>query len=221
MKIGIFTPTASRPYHIRATALQFNAQTRLPDLVCFHQNNINGRKSYEKFIRDLDLKYDYHWMLTDRPVSVEERYFLPAKYLLDNGCDYMFYCDDDDVYYSDHIEKSIDILESKKCDLLIRNHCDVMKFDGDMYDYSEKCFFTSHANSGVSSSMVFSKRFAEHFIQDCIDNMHQRSIGGHFLHHCDEIINWVTANKFIKYVSEDTTMCYVVHRYSSTSSGWL
>jgi len=223
MKIGIFTPTASRPYMVRCAALQFNNQTRKPDLVCFHQNGSKNEKSYEHFVRDVGLNYE--WIHTPYNVSVDERYSIPLQRLYDSGCDYYFYCDDDDIYYDRHIQDSLDIIESVNCDLLVRNKCDWVKFKFEphqtVWDFSLNDNFTAHADIGVSSSIVFNRVFAEQFLRDCEENTRNMREGKDFLHHTDNIIHKVSSRNFRTHVSDRVSMCYVIHKGSSTSNSWV
>ena len=222
MKIGIFTPTCSRPYMIRCAALQFANQTLKPNIVCFHQNGKNNQKNYEHFVKDIQL--NYHWIHTPSEVSVDERYSIPLKYLIDQDCDYYFYCDDDDVYYNYHVQDTVRIMKDTGCDLIIRNVCDTMKFKYEqesVWDYSIDEYFTSHADIGVSSSVAFNRQFAEKFYQDCLENSKKMREGKDYIYHADNIIHNVTARSFKTIVVNNKSMCYVIHKGSSTSNSWV
>jgi len=223
MKIGIFTPTASRPYMVRCAALQFQNQTRIPDIVCFHQNGRENTKSYEHFVEDINI--NYKWIHTPYDVSVDERYSIPLKYLIDNDCDYYFYCDDDDIYYNNHIKESIDVIEKNKADLMIRNKCDWVKFKYEpwqsVWDFGKDTNFTAHCDIGVSSSMLFNKQFAKEFVKDCDINTKLMREGKEFHQHTDNLIHKVTGKKFKTFVYSKTSMCYVIHKGSTSSNAWV
>jgi hypothetical protein len=223
MKIGIFTPTASRPYMVRCAALQFMNQTLKPDIVCFHQNGRENTKSYEHFVKDINI--NYHWIHTPYDVSVDERYSIPLKYLVEQDCDYYFYCDDDDIYYNYHIEETINAIQSNNCDLIVRNKCDWVKFKYEpwqsIWDFKLNDNFTAHADIGVSSSLAFNKNFALEFIKDCEINTLNMREGKDFYQHTDNLIHKVTSSNFKTYVLSKTSMCYVIHKGSTTSNAWV
>ena len=170
--IGIVTPTHARPYMARSAALQFNNQTKKPNIVCFHQN---GTKiSYKKFVDDLILDYKLHWIHTPENIHQDEWYCIPIKYLLEQNCKYIFWCDDDDIYYSNHIEESIKLIEQFKSDILIRNMCDCLKFYDNKFEFVTDTSFTAHADVGLSSSIVFTSKFALELIKDCELNIQNK-----------------------------------------------
>ena len=208
---------------VRSVALQFMNQTRKPDIVCFHQNGIENKKSYEHFVKDVDI--NYKWIHTPYDVSVDERYSIPLQSLIDDGCDYFFYCDDDDIYYNNHIEESINVIEATKADLMIRNVCDWVKFKYEpwqsVWDFGKDTSFTAHADIGVSSSILFNREFAKEFVNDCAVNTKNMRDGKDFYQHTDNLIHKVTARKFKTHVYSKTSMCYVIHKGSTSSNAWV
>jgi hypothetical protein len=223
MKIGIITPTASRPYMVRHAALQFVNQTRKPDIVCFHHNGRENVKSYEHFVKDVQ-GLNYYWLHTPYDVSVDERYSIPLEFLIGQNCDYYFYCDDDDIYYNHHIQETIDVIQEQKCDLIIRNKCDWVKFKYEpwqsFWDFAVDQNFTAH-HIGVSSSMAFNKQFAVAWLKDLIKNTETLNAGKEFYQHADLLLHKETAVNYKTYVYDKTSMCYVIHKGSTQSSSWV
>ena len=224
MKIGVFVPTASRPYMVRCVALQLQNQSRKPDLICFHQNGSENKKSYEHFVKDI-AGINYKWLHTPHDVSVDERYSFPLQYLVNNNCDYYFYCDDDDIYYQNHIEETIEVMEREQCDLIIRNRCDWVKFKYEpwqsVWDFKLNDSFTAHCDMGVSSSIAFNKKFAEQYLIDCEINTRNMREGKDFYQHTDNLIHKVTATNFKTYVYSKPSTCYVIHKGSTSSNSWV
>lgn len=220
-KIGVFVATNSRPVSARLSALQFEAQTRKPHLVCFHQNGDESKQSYKGFVDDLKLSYKLDWIHTPRTLHQDEWFSFPLKHLLLHGCDYMFWGEDDDVYYSNHIESSIELMKQHNADMIIRNKCDCVKLYDKKYDIAKDRNFVAHADIGVTCSIAFTSRFAEEFLKDCEENIKNKLEGKPWHQFTDQLINRVTATKFNRYVHSETSTCYVIHRGSFTSAGWL
>lgn len=218
-------PTSGRPYMARCAALQLACQTRVPDIVCFHQNGHREQVSYERQVSDVRLSRK--WIHTPYRVDIEEWYSKPLSWLLDDSCDAILYCDDDDVYYSDHVERTLRELDD--ADLVIRNRCSVLKTvyapNDSWCEFIEDTSFTAHADAGVSSSMAFSRRFAVQLLADLEKNLSDKR--SDLPHHSfpDEVVHRVTASRpefHVRYVSaQPSTMAYVVHAGSCTSNMWI
>lgn len=220
-KVGVFVATNCRPVMARLSALQFEAQTKKPDMVCIHQNGENSKVSYKSFIEDLKLSYKLDWIHTPRTLHQDEWFSIPLRHLLMYGCDYMFWGEDDDVYYSNHIESSIELMKKHDADMIIRNKCDCVKIYDNKYDIGKDRHFVAHADIGVTCSIGFSARFAEEFLKDCEQNIKNKLEGKPWQQFTDQVINRITSPKFKRYVHSETSTCYVIHKGSFTSAGWL
>ena len=220
-KVGVFVATNCRPIMARLSALQFEAQTKKPDLVCMHQNGDNSKLSYKNFVEDLKLSYKLEWIHTPRTLHQDEWFSIPVRHLLMAGCDYMFWGEDDDIYYSHHIESSIELMKKHNADMIIRNVCDCVKVYDKSYEVRKNSTFTAHADVGVTCSIGFTSEFAEEFLKDCDRNIKNKLEGNPWHQFTDQLINRVTATKFKRYIHSETSTCYVIHRGSFTSAAWL
>ena len=221
MKVGVMVPTNTRPYMVRACALQLNNQTRVPDIVCFHQNGSNSTRSYHRIIQDLELQYQTHWIHTPTALQQEQWYTVPLEALLSQDCDIIFWCDDDDIYYRNHIESTLVHLTTTNSDMVIRNVCDCVKQSDRDFNIRYDSSFTAHANVGISSSMAFTRAFAQEFIKDCTLNTANRIAKKEHMEYTDQVVHRITALKFKHTVINEKSMAYFVHKGSLTSSCWV
>src|SRR5689334_17683441 len=100
-RVGVMIPTYNRPDLLRATVLQFAAQSRPPDIVCVHQNGVSD--SYAWAVADLQVTPRIAWLHTSAQLPQHQWYAIPLKYLLDQGCTHFFWADHDDIYLRDHV----------------------------------------------------------------------------------------------------------------------
>ncbi len=220
-KIGVFVATSSRPTMVRSLVLQFNEQTKIPHVMCVHQNGENSKTSYKNFVEDLKLKYKLEWIHNPKKLHQDEWFIEPIKYLISQGCDYLFWAEDDDLYYSNHIESSLEMMKKNGADMIVRNVCDVVKLWENKYDVKKDSNFTAHADIGVTCSIGFNSKFAQEFVNDCLKNIENKQNGKEWMHFTDQVINRITAPKFNRYVHNKTSTCYVCHAGSFTSNAWL
>jgi len=208
--IGIFTPLYARPDFARHVALQFSAQTIPPDLVVFHQNGTP--ESFEWVIEDLKLPYRYKWIHTDHKLENQSQWYsIPLEHLIKEGCHYFFWADHDDIYKSQHVEKSIaDLVD---CNMVINNTGWVLAIKPGNYEINAGPFL-AHDPGGISSSMAFDRKFAKELHKDLVENTE------HF--YADNVVSKVTMPKFkIKRNSEKMTVTYVCHPGTVSSSHWI
>jgi hypothetical protein len=208
--IGIFTPLYARPDFARFAALQFAAQTVPPDWVAFHQNGTQDR--FEWAIEDLTLPYQYQWIHT--PEQLENQchwYSIPLRFLLEQGCQYFFWADQDDIYRSNHIEESIKDLQ--RCDMVINSTGGLLAVKRGFCDYIVGPFAV-HDPGGISSSMAFNRPFAEELLKDLEANTEH--------YWADNVMSKVTMPKFIcGHNSSKMTVTYVCHQGTVSTSHWL
>jgi hypothetical protein len=204
----------------RACALQLNNQSRVPDLVCFHQNGANSISSYQHIIQDLKLQYQTEWIHTPSKLTQDQWYSKSLEVLVSQGCDVMFWCDDDDVYYHHHIESTLVHLTVTKSDLVISNTCDSIRQDDRGFNIWRNIPFTAHAFIGVSSSMAFNRAFAEELLKDFALNVGNRLDGKPYLEWADWVVHEMTAPKFKRAVISHDSVAYLVHRGAYTSNCW-
>jgi hypothetical protein len=216
VRIGVLTPTHDRPDLVRALAMQMALQERKPDVLCVHQNG--DPESYEWAIADLPLPFEAIWIHTRERLPQDEWYSRPLGVLLANGCTHFFWCDDDDIYRSDHLARSMIMLtdEEDPCDFVVRGYSGVLFKKKAGYEYEPCTRFSAHAASGMSSSMAFNRPFAEALFQDLINNR-----GEH--HYADTVLDRQTLPKFRCKLDERQTpsTIYVCHPGADSSSVWL
>ena len=212
-KIGIFTPLYARPDFARYAAMQFAMQSRKPDHVAFYQNG--EFPDYQWSISDLALPYKSHWIYSNQQESNQSAWYaVPLKRLIDEGCDYFFWCDQDDMYRSSHIEDSLRDFEQHGADIVMNERAGVLKVRPGKFSFNT-IRFTAHAPGGVSSSMAFNAEFARTLYQDFIENN-----GKHYW--ADNVVSAVTMAKFKVYRNPSrASVTYTCHEGTVSSSHWL
>jgi hypothetical protein len=215
MKIGIFTPLHARPDFARMAALQYAAQSRPPDVVVFYQNGT--AENYSWILQDLDLPYRYEWIFNpEAEPSQSSWYAVPLKTLLDQQCDYYFWCDHDDIFLSSHISDRIVDLIQHQADIVLNTKGGILKVVPNRYEYSELQFL-SHDVGGISSSMAFNRAFAEALYADLTANIQNPQ-----QHWADNVVSKVTMPKFKVFRNTTkTSVIYVCHDGTVSSSNWL
>jgi hypothetical protein len=215
-KVGVMVPLSGRPDFVRLIALQLAAQTRLPDHVLFLQSG--GFEDYRWVIDDLNLPFTYDWVYQEEQLALDRRYAICLMKLLDQRCDYFFWCDYDAIYYTDHISKSLEKIHEEKTDLLIDQHCDLLLVDKDKFSYREKVSFAeTHAPGGVNSSMLFNRAFAEQLLKDLLGNSSAEQF-----YYPDIILAKKTAPHFQVHINkEKVSTCYISHSGSLSAAAWI
>jgi GT2 family glycosyltransferase len=146
-------PTYNRPDFARNAVLQWIAQTRKPDLLCIHQNG--NQESYEWVVEDLKHLINIKWVHVPRDLPQHFWYAVPLSLLIQDGCDVFLWADHDDIYYTNHVEKSLENLEGY--DITLSEICAILFVKDKQYKYQKPDKFKIHAPGGMSSSMVFNK----------------------------------------------------------------
>ncbi len=215
-RIGVLTPTHDRPHMVRALVTQMALQERKPDILCIHQNG--DPDSYQWAIEDLTLPFVVKWIHTSEKMPQEKWYSRPLKALLDDGCTHFFWCDDDDIYLSNHVDRTMDMLTDKDDprDFVINGYCGMLLTKKAGYAYLPCERFSAHDPGGMSSSMAFNRAFAEELYNDL-----RRNNGK--LYFADHVVSRVTMPKFRCKLDERQTpsTIYVCHPGTHSSSHWL
>jgi hypothetical protein len=209
-RVGVIVPTYNRPDLIRSCVLQLAVQSRAPDIICIHQNG--HPDSYAWAVSDVRAPSRIVWMHTREKIPQHQWYAIPLQYLLQNGCTHFFWTDHDDLYLREHIAQGMadlqdyDFSVSRRCGLLFSKPSD--------FRYAQEVEFNSHAPGGASSTMCFTRPFAEALLIDILsDTQH---------HYTDNVVAHVTMPKFRCLVSDKrNTVVYHSHEGSVTSSAWL
>lgn len=209
-KVGVMVPTFNRPDLARACVLQLLAQSRLPDIVCVHQNGHPDR--YDWAIADLRTASELVWMHSPVRLPQHQWYAIPLQLLIERGCTHFFWVDHDDLYLRDHVERGLEDL--RDFDFSVSRRCGLLFTKPSEYRYAQEVEFTSHApGPGMSSTMCFNRAFAQQLLADLSsDTQH---------HYSDNVVAHVTMPKFRCHVSTRRTALYHAHEGSITSSGWL
>jgi hypothetical protein len=212
----VLTPTHDRPELVRALATQMALQARKPDVLCVHQNG--DPQSYQWAVADLPLPFAVIWLHTPERIPQDQWYSRPLGALLDHGCTHFFWCDDDDLYRSDHLYRAMSVLadEDDPCDFVVNAYSDMLLKKKAGYEYLPRQRFSAHDPGGMSSSMAFNRPFAEELVRDLGRNRGQ-------LHFADQVVRRVTMPKFRCRLDERQTpsTVYVCHPGADSSSAWL
>jgi len=213
MKIGIMVPTANRPHLIRSLVLQLENQTMKPSVVCIFKNG--NADDYKWVISDLKVSFKIEWISVDVEVNGYDHYRIPLEYLLSKACTHFFWCDDDDIYFSHHIEESVRILNSGY-DFNINKKCGLFKIYDRNYTYSSN-FDIPHDPGGHCSSISFNADFARSLAKDLFENINLN-------YSSDMVLAHVTMLKHkccITDTIQPSTTAYVCHSGTISSSHWL
>jgi hypothetical protein len=207
-KVGVMIPTYNRPDFVRGAVLQWIAQTRKPDIVCIHQNG--NEDSYEWAIEDLKPLININWIHISKELPQHLWYAIPLALLIHEGCDVFLWADHDDIYYTNHIEKSLENLEDY--DITLSDTCGVLYLKEKQFKYQRPEKFQAHAPGGMSSSMVFNKRFALHLYSDLIKDSDY--------YYSDNVVAHKTMPKNRVNITSSNTTVYVSHKGSHSSGLW-
>jgi hypothetical protein len=215
MKVGVMTPLYSRPDFARFAAMQFAMQTRKPDHVAFYQNG--EFPDYQWAISDLALPYKAHWVYANKSEPNQSAWYaVPLKKLLSEGCDYIFWCDQDDIYRTDHIEETLRDFYQQDVDIVLTEMAGLLKVRPGKF-VVETVRFRAHSPGGVSSSMAFNATAANVLYDDLVDNLANEK---YFW--ADNVVSEVTMHKFKVYRNPArASVTYVCHTGTVSSSHWL
>ncbi len=216
VRIGVLTPSHNRPDLIRTLAMQMALQVKKPDVLCIHQNG--DPESYEWAIADLPLPFTVVWIHTPERIPQDKWYSRPLEVLLDDGCTHFFWCDDDDIYLSYHLARSMIMLTDTDdpWDFVVNGYSGMLLKKKTGYEYEPCIRFEAHGPGGMSSSMAFTRAFAEELFQDLVHNQGK-------LHYADQVVKLVTMPKFrCKLDKRETpSTIYVCHPGADSSAHWL
>lgn len=208
MKVGVMIPTYKRPDLARRAALQWIAQTRKPDLLCFHQNG--SEESYEWAVEDLKSFIPIKWVHVAKTLPQSLWYLVPLTHLIEQNCDVYLWGDHDDIYFSNHVETVI--LNLQTYDVTVSNTCGVLYVKDKGYKYTQSQPFTVNPTGGMASSMAFNKPFARHLQHDLAQDKSARP--------ADNVLAYTTMPKHKTHVSSNVTTVYVSHPGTVSTPTW-
>ena len=207
-QIGVILPTFNRPDLARMAVLQMLAQSRVPDLICAHQNG--HPDSYAWAVADLDQSCII-WLHSAESLPQHQWYLRPLRLLIERGCTHFFWVDHDDIYLRHHVEQSL--IDLGNADFTVSDACGLLHQNGKDFAYQPEVTFTSHAPGGMSSSMCFNRDFALALADDLAqDQVHAYS---------DQVLAWVTAPKFQCITTQRRSTVYVSHTGTVSSAHWV
>ena len=209
LRVGTLVPTYNRPDLARACVLQLVAQTRPPDIICVHQNG--HPDPYGWAVADLQVRPQIAWIHTPQRIPQNHWYAVPLRYLIEAGCTHFFWTDHDDLYLSNHIAAGLADLTDH--DFSVSHRCGLLFTKAGDFRYGQEVEFQSHAPGGMSSTMCFTRPFAQALLHDLLNDTEQPF--------ADNVVAKVTMPRFRCRVSTRRTAVYHSHEGSYTSSGWL
>jgi len=211
-KIGIIAPTYNRPDFARFLALQMAAQSRRPDVVCFHQNGTD--ETYAWAVDDLRGALNIEWIHTPEKLKQEEWYAVPLERLIAAECTQFFWCDHDDIYDTAHVAEGAALLDGDEFDFAVNGRAGFLMLKPE-FRYWPDIRFTAHDPGGMSASMCFNRAFAVELLKDLRANAGA-------LAHADQVLTRVTKPKFRCTITDrKPTTAYVCHPTTVSSSHWL
>ena len=212
-KVGVMTPTYGAPLFARQHCLQYSNQTRKPDVMVYYQNG--EFPEYSWTVADVQRDFHIEWIYTDQRVRDETWYSVPIRYLLDQGCDYIFWSDDDDVYFANHVEVTLAALETGNADMVVGRYGGWLETNRRNYRFTpNKDYCEVNGLCGGPSSVAFNRAFAEELLRDL-----ELSIAGETVNIADQIMWWWTMPKFrVERLTDSVTFCYHAHAGTQSSS---
>ena len=208
-RVGVMIPTYRRPDLARACVLQWLVQTLPPHCICVHQNGSD--ESYAWAVDDLHGLGRIRWIHTPARIAQHEWYRVPLQALLDEGCTHFFWADHDDWYRRDHAEQAVrDLAEA---DFSVASRCGTLYLRDADYRWEPDETFSAHSTGGMSSSMAFTRPFAERLVADLASHPEMQ--------YADNVLALATLPHFRHHLSERRTTVYVSHAGSLTSADWL
>jgi hypothetical protein len=162
--LGVYIPTYKSPVRLRAVVTQMLLQSRKPDVIAVHQNG--EERDYRWCIADMHaLGVPIHYTFTPGIRSKASEPFLPPlESLVSLGCTKFAKIDDDDLFYTNHLQKLEDGLED--ADIVLRRYCDVLELDKTtgMCLAKNADWSTINPTGSMSDASMFTLRFATMFI---------------------------------------------------------
>jgi hypothetical protein len=213
MKIGIMTPLYGRPDFARYAAMQFAMQTRKPDHVAFYQNG--EFPDYQWAISDLTLPYKAYWIYSNKTEPSQSSWYVtPLKQLLDAKCDYIFWCDQDDMYRATHIEETIQDFEREHADIVLNKTGGLLKIRPKKFDLHPPIVYCR--GEGMSSSLAFNADAARSLHADLTEHVGNTQLPA------DGVVHNITMKKFKVYRNPTrASVIYTCHEGTVSSAHWL
>ena len=208
--VGVMIPTYRRPDLARACVMQWLLQSLPPHCICVHQNG--SADSYAWCVEDLAPAGRIDWLHTPDKLPQRDWYLRPLRHLLDQGCTHFFWADHDDWYLRDHVALCVEELDGG-ADFSVASHCGVLYLRHDDYRYEASTHFTVHSSGGMTSSIAFTRAFAEQLASDLTQDTETQ--------YADNVLALATLPKFKRFVSPRRSTVYVSHKGSLTSAAWL
>ena len=162
MKIAVAVPTRNRPEWLRFFLLQMANQTVKPDIVIVYENG-QTQSFRDDLFYDIPIKTDF---IFSSQAQVPPDYAIPAlRRALTHNPDVVFFMDDDNFYFFDHIEKTIAGFENGRYDVSYLSHGSCLAVKGEVVEYFKSLDWKHHfANMGVDDGFAMSARAAHQYI---------------------------------------------------------
>jgi len=170
-KLGVYVCSSKSPVFIRSCIAQIVLQSKKPDCIAIHQNGLlsNWDWAFSDIIPSSIEVYSRH---TKGIVKEPFFYLTPLKALYVMGCTHFAKVDDDDIFYSNHLETLFSYFNQQgqaTCDLEYKTEPDIVtpKY-GDVLEPKFPRFknidWFFNPTKAMSDSVMFNRRFAEAYI---------------------------------------------------------
>lgn len=161
MKISVAMATRNRPEWVRMFLLQMANQTVRPDIVVIHENGQSG--SMKEICKDIPIETDFIFS----PETMRTPDFaIPAlRRAIEHNPDVVFMMNDDNLYFSTHIEKSIEGLENGKYDVAYHSFANLLAIKNDFLEYFKSIEWRKYfGNIGVDDGFAMSCAAAKEYL---------------------------------------------------------
>jgi hypothetical protein len=161
MKIVVTVATCNRPQWLRLFLLQMANQTVKPDVVVVHEN---GQVcSMANLFTDIPVTTDF--IFTSKKCVTPDFYIPALRRALDNHQpDVVFYLNDDNIYFSDHIERTVAGLKDGRFDVSYLSYGNVLVLDWGIEYFPGVEWKKFFGNIGVDDGFALSNRAARQYL---------------------------------------------------------
>ncbi len=159
-KIGVYLCSSKSPTFMRSCVAQMMLQSRVPDTIAIHQNGLGSNAEWA--INDLiPPTVERYFRCTNGIVKEPFFYLTPLKALYQMGCTHFAKVDDDDIFYSNHLETLFSYFEAGGVDIVTPKYGDVLEPKFPRFKNIDWFFNPTKA---MSDSVMFNRKFAEAYI---------------------------------------------------------
>jgi hypothetical protein len=238
-KVGVYSPVAFNPMFLRMLMLQLAHQSYRPSVVAIHENGL-PQSYFQWSCGDVVTTMESQgtkvlYKHSPKVISKCQRFGVPLKMLLDEGCDLFIKCDSDDFYYKSHIKELMRLFTKAKADCVVNSNNSVMLLRVPQHDHQHDAlaknpptlrywpiadFGNINGLGGMANNVIFNRKVAEAFYlaMEAADKQYE---DGSCEMIADDVVLFNLLPQFIKTeICGLVTCCYCSHGNNVSSAIW-